>query len=70
VCRDPALSVEEFHDYWLNPGVGRQYDSFQWSFAYQYAFADDEVSGSPGGLADGEFKSRFHGLMMACDWKF
>ena len=65
---NPGVADAERH--WLNAGVGRQYDSFKWSFAYQYAFSDNEVSGSPGGLADGEFKSRFHGLMMNCDWKF
>jgi long-chain fatty acid transport protein len=64
----PAVADADRH--WLNVGVGRQYDSFRWNFAYQYAFSDNDVSGSPGGLADGTFKSRFHGLMLNCDLKF
>lgn len=64
----PGVADADRH--WLNAGVGRQYDSFKWSFAYQYAFSDNDVSGSPGGLADGTFKSRFHGLMLNCDLKF
>lgn len=65
---NPGISDADRH--WLNAGVGRQYESFQWNFAYQYAFSDRDVSGSPGGLADGAFKSRFHGLMMNCEWQF
>jgi long-subunit fatty acid transport protein len=65
---NPGVADADRH--WLNAGVGRQFDSFKWSFAYQSAFSDNEVSGSSGGLADGEFKSLFHGLMMNCDWKF
>jgi long-chain fatty acid transport protein len=65
---NPGVADADRH--WLNAGVGRQYDSFKWNFAYQYAFSDNDVSGSPGGLADGTFKSRFHGLMMNCNWQF
>ena len=62
--------VADANRHWLNAGVGRQYATFKWNFAYQYAFSDNDVSGSPGGLADGTFKSRFHGLMMNCNWQF
>ncbi len=62
--------VADANRHWLNAGVGRQYASFKWNFAYQYAFSDNDVSGSPGGLADGTFKSRFHGIMMNCNWQF
>ena len=65
---NPGVADADRH--WLNAGVGRQYDSFSWNFAYQFAFSDEDVSGSPGGLADGTFKSRFHGLMMNCNWQF
>ena len=64
----PGVADADRH--WLNAGVSREYDSFKWSFAYQYAVSDNDVSGSPGGLADGTFKSRFHGLMLNCDLKF
>ena len=65
---NPGVADADRH--WLNAGVGRKYESFKWNFAYQYAFSDNDVSGSPGGLADGTFKSRFHGLMMNCNWQF
>ena len=65
---NPGVADADRH--WLNVGVGRQYESFKWNFAYQYAFSDNDVSGSPGGLADGTFKSRFHGIMMNCNWQF
>jgi long-chain fatty acid transport protein len=65
----PGVADADRH--WLNAGVGRQYDSFRWNFAYQYAFSENDVSGSPGpGLADGNFKSKFHGIMLNCDWQF
>jgi long-chain fatty acid transport protein len=64
----PAVADADRH--WLNAGVGRQYDDFRWSFAYQFAFSENDVSGSPGGLADGNFKSRFHGLMLNGTWQF
>ena len=62
--------VADANRHWLNAGVGRKYESFKWNFAYQYAFSDRDVSGSAYGLADGTFKSRFHGLMLNCDWRF
>ena len=62
--------VADANRHWLNAGVGRKYESFKWNFAYQYAFSENDVSGSPGTLADGTFKSRFHGLMFNCDWQF
>jgi long-chain fatty acid transport protein len=65
---NPGVADADRH--WLNVGVGRAYESFKWNFAYQYAFSDNNVSGSPGGLADGTFKSRFHGIMMNCNWQF
>jgi len=65
---NPGISDANRH--WLNAGVGRKYQNFKWNFAYQYAFSDRDVSGSPFGLADGKFKSRFHGLMLNCDWQF
>ena len=65
---NPGVADADRH--WLNAGVGRQYDAFKWSFAYQYAFSNNDVSGSPGGLADGKFKSSFHGIMMNCGWQF
>jgi long-chain fatty acid transport protein len=65
---NPGVSDADRH--WINVGVGRQYESFKWNFAYQYAFSDRDVSGSPGTLADGTFKSRFHGLMFNCNLQF
>lgn len=65
---NPGVSDADRH--WLNVGVGREYGSFGWNFAYQYAFSDRDVTGSPFGLADGTYKSRFHGLMFNCEWKF
>lgn len=65
---NPGISDADRH--WLNVGVGRKMDCFKWNFAYQYAFSDRDVSGSPFGLADGSYKSRFHGLMMNCEWQF
>lgn len=62
--------VADANRHWLNCGVGRKYESMKWNFAYQYAFSDRDVSGSPFGLADGKFKSRFHGLMFDCNWQF
>lgn len=63
-------AVADANRHWLNAGVGRQYDSFRWNLAYQFAFSENDVSGSPGGLADGNFKSRFHGLMLNGTWQF
>ena len=65
---NPGISDANRH--WLNAGFGRKVENFIWNFAYQYAFSDRDVSGSPGGLADGTFKSRFHGIMMNCNWQF
>ncbi len=62
--------VADANRHWLNAGVGRKYESFKWNFAYQYAFSENDVSGSLGNLADGTFKSRFHGLMFNCNWQF
>ena len=62
--------VSDANRHWLNAGVGHKCGSFKWNFAYQYAFSDRDVSGSPFGLADGSYKSRFHGLMLNCDWQF
>ncbi len=62
--------VADANRHWLNAGVGRDYGKFKWNFAYQYAFSNNEVSGSQAGLADGDFESSFHGLMMNCGWKF
>jgi long-chain fatty acid transport protein len=62
--------VSDANRHWLNAGFGRKHESFRWNVAYQYAFSDNEVSGSPGGLADGEFKSRFHGVMANLNWQF
>jgi len=65
---NPGISDADRH--WLNFGVGREWENFRMNFAYQYAFSDRDVSGSPFGLADGTFKSRFHGLMLDCEWQF
>lgn len=62
--------VADANRHWLNAGFGRKYENFKWNFAYQYAFSDNEVKGSPGGLADGTFESRFHGVMLNCNWQF
>ncbi len=59
---NPGVSDADRH--WINVGVGRAYEKSEWSFAYQYAFSDRTVSGSPFNLADGKYKSRFHGLML------
>jgi len=64
----PGISDADRH--WINVGVGRKYESMEWNFAYQYAFSDRTVSGSPFGMADGKYKSRFHGLMLNCRWAF
>ncbi len=62
--------VSDANRHWLNLGFGRKYESLEWSFAYQFAFSDRTVSGSPFGLADGTYESRFHGLMMNCRLSF
>ncbi len=62
--------VSDANRYWYNAGFGRRCESFSWNFAYQFAFSDREVHGSEGGLADGTFKSRFHGIMLDLDWRF
>lgn len=62
--------VADANRHWLNCGVGQKFDSFKWNFAYQYAFSNNDVSGSPGGLADGKFKSSFHGVMLNANWQF
>ena len=51
-------------------GCGRKSESFDFNFAYQYAFSDREVTNSQFHLADGTYKSRFNGLMMNCQWRF
>lgn len=63
-------AVADANRHWLNAGVTRQYDSFRWSFAYQFAFSENDVSGSPGGVSDGVYESRFHGLMFNSTWQF
>jgi long-chain fatty acid transport protein len=65
---NPGVSDADRH--WLNFGVGREWDNISVNFAYQYAFSDRDVTGTPFNLADGEYKSRFHGLMLNCDWRF
>lgn len=65
---NPGISDADRH--WVNVGVGRKYENVEWNFAYQYAFSDRDVSGSPFGLADGTYRSRFHALMMNCRWSF
>ena len=62
--------VSDANRHWLNAGFGCKYDSFKWNFAYQYAFSDRDVSGSPFGLADGSYKSRFQGMMLNCNLQF
>ena len=65
---NPGISDADRH--WINIGIGQKNESMEWNIAYQYAFSDRKVSGSPFGLADGKYKSRFHGLMMNCRWIF
>ncbi len=65
---NPGISDANRH--WLNVGFGREWETFKLNFAYQYAFSDRNVTGSPYGLADGNYKSRFHGLMASCEWQF
>ena len=62
--------VSDANRHWLNIGFGREWETFKVNFAYQFAFSDRDVSGSPFGLADGTYKSRFHGLMASCEWRF
>jgi long-chain fatty acid transport protein len=62
--------VADANRHWLNAGFGRKYETISWNFAYQYAFSDRDVNNSPGWLADGTFKSRFHGIMLDLDWRF
>ena len=65
---NPGVSDADRH--WINVGFGRKTESFDFNFAYQYAFSDRDVHGSPGGMADGKYKSRFNGLMLDCRWRF
>ena len=65
---NPGISDANRH--WLSAGVGRKWETVKLNFAYQFAFSDRNVSGSPYGLADGTYKSRFHGLMASCEWRF
>lgn len=62
--------VSDANRHWLNAGFGCKYNDLTFQFAYQYAFSDRDVSGSPFGLADGTFKSRFHGVMANLNWQF
>jgi long-chain fatty acid transport protein len=62
--------VSDANRHWLNAGFGYKHNDLTFQFAYQYAFSDRKVSGSPFGLADGTYKSRFHGLMANIDWQF
>lgn len=64
--------VADANRHWLNVGVGQRLDAFSWNLAYQFAFSDHDVTGSAGGLglADGTYRSRFHGLMASCNWQF
>jgi len=62
--------VSDANRHWLSAGVGRKWETFKMNFAYQFAFSDRTVSGSPYGLADGTYKSRFNGLMASCEWQF
>lgn len=64
----PGISDANRH--WLNVGCGRKTESFDFSFAYQYAFSDRDVKNSPGNMADGTYKSRFNGFMMNFQWRF
>jgi hypothetical protein len=65
---NPGVSDADRH--WINIGFGRKTKTFDFNFAYQYAFSNRDVHGSPGGLADGRFKSRFNGLMLDLGWRF
>lgn len=65
---NPGISDADRH--WLSFGFGRHTEAFDFNFAYQYAFSDRSVNGSPGALADGKYKSRFNGLMLDCRWRF
>ncbi len=62
--------VADANRHWLNAGFGRREERFGWNFAYQFAFSDHEVSGTPGTFADGTFESRFHGVMANFSWQF
>jgi len=62
--------VSDANRHWLNVGCGREWAGFKFNFAYQYAFSDRDVTGSPYGLANGTYKSRFNGLMANCEWRF
>jgi len=64
---NPGISDANRH--WLSMGVGRETGAFRFNFAYQYAFSNRDVTGSPHGFADGTYKSRFNGLMLNCNWK-
>lgn len=65
---NPGVSDADRH--WLSVGFGRKWEAINMNFAYQYALSNRDVSGSPFGLADGKYKSRFHGLMINCEWQF
>jgi long-chain fatty acid transport protein len=65
---NPGISDADRH--WFSAGVGQKLEGFRWNFAYQYAFSNRDVSGSPGGISDGTYKSRFNGLMANCEWQF
>ena len=65
---NPGVSDADRH--WINIGFGRRTKTLDFNFAYQYAFSNRDVHGSPGGLADGRFKSRFNGLMLDLGWRF
>lgn len=55
---------------WLSMGVGYETGPYRFNFAYQYAFSHRDVTGSPGGLADGTYTCNFNGIMFNCDWRF
>ena len=65
---NPGVSDADRH--WISVGCGRKTESFDFNFAYQYAFSDRDVTNSQFHLADGTYKSRFNGLMLNCQWRF
>ncbi len=65
-------SVGDADRNWLNFGVSKVNDGFDWHFAYQYGFSDRTVS-NPGGafaLTNGNYDADIHAFVLSFDFKF
>lgn len=69
---NPAVSDGNFQ--YINLGVGRKMEKFDWFLTYQFGFANHEVKGSQvspaGQSADGKYEGRHHAVVLSCAYRF